>query len=119
MQLTTEDLAPVDGVVVRPAGLDCATGVLVLSGSSGRVERDRASVLAGAGVTALTYRWFGAPGQPHGIWELPLTEESECVGFAVYPRQSLFNHRESHTTSARRLRAAPDAACRARSAPAD
>ncbi len=79
MQLTTEDLAPVDGVVVRPAGLDCATGVLVLSGSSGRVERDRATVLAGAGVTALTYRWFGAPGQPHGIWELPL----ESFGWAV------------------------------------
>lgn len=33
-------------------------GVLVLSGSSGRVERERCDVLAAAGATALSYRWF-------------------------------------------------------------
>jgi hypothetical protein len=49
------------------------TGVLVLSGSSGRVERDRARLLARSGVSAaLTYRWFGGDGQPAGIWEYPL-----------------------------------------------
>lgn len=36
------------------------TGVLVLSGSSGRVEEDRCRVLAEAGATAASYRWFGA-----------------------------------------------------------
>jgi pimeloyl-ACP methyl ester carboxylesterase len=37
---------------------DGPTGVLVLSGSSGRVEEDRCRVLAAAGATAASYRWF-------------------------------------------------------------
>ncbi|NUO35668.1 MAG: acyl-CoA thioesterase [Dermatophilaceae bacterium] len=47
--------------------------MLVLSGSSGRVETDRARLLATAGVSAaLTHRWFDSPGLPAGIWEYPL-----------------------------------------------
>jgi pimeloyl-ACP methyl ester carboxylesterase len=38
---------------------DGPTGVLVLAGSSGRVEVDRCRVLAEAGATAASYRWFG------------------------------------------------------------
>ncbi|GAW49131.1 MULTISPECIES: acyl-CoA thioester hydrolase/BAAT C-terminal domain-containing protein [unclassified Nocardioides] len=38
---------------------DGPTGVLVLAGSSGRVEEDRCRVLAAAGATAASYRWFG------------------------------------------------------------
>jgi pimeloyl-ACP methyl ester carboxylesterase len=38
---------------------DGPTGVLVLSGSSGRVETERCRVLAEAGATAASYRWFG------------------------------------------------------------
>lgn len=39
---------------------DGPTGVLVLSGSSGRVESERCDVLAGlGGVVATSYRWFG------------------------------------------------------------
>lgn len=74
MELRTEAIPDVDGICVRPTGEGdvTGTGVLVLSGSSGRIETERATVLAGVGATALTYRWFGAPGQPHGIWELPL-----------------------------------------------
>ena len=34
------------------------------------------------------------PGNAFGIWEMPLMEESECLGFAVYPVASFFNHRE-------------------------
>ncbi|HET8989096.1 MAG TPA: acyl-CoA thioester hydrolase/BAAT C-terminal domain-containing protein [Humibacillus sp.] len=81
MELRTEAKAHVDGICVRPAreGDRTGTGVLVLSGSSGRVEAERATVLAGLGATALTYRWFGSPGQPHGIWELPL----ESLDWAV------------------------------------
>jgi pimeloyl-ACP methyl ester carboxylesterase len=37
---------------------DGPTGVLVLSGSSGRVEEDRCRVLAGSGATVASYRWF-------------------------------------------------------------
>lgn len=35
------------------------------------------------------------PGNAFGIWEVPLMEESECLGFALYPVPSFFNHRES------------------------
>lgn len=38
---------------------DGPTGVLVLSGSSGRVEVDRCRLLAEHGATAASYRWFG------------------------------------------------------------
>ena len=34
------------------------------------------------------------PGNSFGIWEMPVMDESECLGFAVYPRASFFNHRE-------------------------
>ncbi|SEO21786.1 hypothetical protein SAMN05216267_102049 [Actinacidiphila rubida] len=49
-----------------------AAGVVVLSGSSGRIERDRCRLLARAGVTALSIRWFGGPEQPAGVCEIPL-----------------------------------------------
>ncbi|WNI21940.1 acyl-CoA thioester hydrolase/BAAT C-terminal domain-containing protein [Streptomyces sp. ITFR-16] len=48
------------------------SGVLVLSGSSGRIERDRCRLLARQGLTALSVQWFGGPGQPPGICEVPL-----------------------------------------------
>ncbi|KQV15909.1 acyl-CoA thioesterase [Rhizobium sp. Root1203] len=48
------------------------TGVIVLSGSSGRVDVDRAALFAKAGANALALRWFGAPGQSPGICEIPL-----------------------------------------------
>ncbi|MFI9169334.1 acyl-CoA thioester hydrolase/BAAT C-terminal domain-containing protein [Streptomyces lincolnensis] len=62
---------PWEGVVVTPAH-GSAIGVLVLAGSSGRVERERAHLLARQGVTAMSIRWFGGPGQPPGICEVPL-----------------------------------------------
>ncbi|MGZ4473351.1 MAG: acyl-CoA thioester hydrolase/BAAT C-terminal domain-containing protein [Nocardioidaceae bacterium] len=46
--------------------------LLVLSGSSGRVEKDRVRALADHGFAALSFRWFGGPGQPPGICEVPL-----------------------------------------------
>ncbi|MFD9501411.1 acyl-CoA thioester hydrolase/BAAT C-terminal domain-containing protein [Streptomyces sp. NPDC060035] len=46
--------------------------VLVLSGSSGRIEDERCRILAREGMTALSVRWFGGPGQPPGICEVPL-----------------------------------------------
>ncbi|KAH9933346.1 uncharacterized protein B0H18DRAFT_983168, partial [Fomitopsis serialis] len=32
------------------------------------------------------------PGNSFGIWETPLMDESELMGFAVYPKPSFFNH---------------------------
>lgn len=34
------------------------------------------------------------PGNSFGIWETPMSDESELMGFAVYPKPSFFNHRE-------------------------
>ncbi|MER6159703.1 acyl-CoA thioester hydrolase/BAAT C-terminal domain-containing protein [Streptomyces sp. NPDC001868] len=70
---------PWEGVLVAPArGGD--VGVLVLAGSSGRVERERARLLARQGMTALAIRWFGGPGQPPGICEVPLETFTAAVG---------------------------------------
>lgn len=52
----------------RPGGV----GVLVLAGSSGRLDVGRADVLARAGATALAIRWFGGQGQPRVPCEVPL-----------------------------------------------
>jgi hypothetical protein len=71
---------PWEGVLVAPArGSDI--GVLVLAGSSGRIERERARILARQGMTALSIRWFGGPGQPSGICEIPLETFTTAVDF--------------------------------------
>jgi dienelactone hydrolase len=60
------------GVLVRPDAGGTGVGALVLAGSSGRVEVERARLLARHGVTAMSVRWFGDDGQPPGICEVPL-----------------------------------------------
>lgn len=52
----------------RPSGL----GVLVITGSSGRVDFDRAGLFAARGCTVLAQRWWGGEGQATGINEIPL-----------------------------------------------
>ncbi|WP_200954433.1 MULTISPECIES: alpha/beta fold hydrolase [unclassified Nocardioides] len=47
-------------------------GALVVAGSSGRLDEQRARLLAGLGAVALTIRWFGGPGQQPGPFEVPL-----------------------------------------------
>lgn len=70
----------VDEIVERPVTApSCA--VLVLSGSSGRVERERVRLLAHHGVVAMSIRWFGGPGQPPGICEVPLETFQPAVDF--------------------------------------
>jgi hypothetical protein len=54
-------------------------GLLVLSGSSGRVEHARAEVFAAFGLTTLAFRWFGGPGQPSEPCEVPLETFTEAV----------------------------------------
>jgi uncharacterized protein len=53
-------------------GEERPVGVLVLAGSSGRVDVDRARLLARHGALAVALRWFGGEGQPPGICEVPL-----------------------------------------------
>ncbi|GAA1227372.1 acyl-CoA thioester hydrolase/BAAT C-terminal domain-containing protein [Kitasatospora nipponensis] len=63
--------APWEAVLMEPS-TGGGTGVVVLAGSSGRVDRQRARLLAEQGFLALALRWFGGPGQPAGICEIPL-----------------------------------------------
>ena len=59
-----------EGVLLEPE--DATTGVLVLSGSSGRIETDRCRVLAEHGVAAASVRYFGGPGQLADARLMPL-----------------------------------------------
>ncbi|GAA2754110.1 acyl-CoA thioester hydrolase/BAAT C-terminal domain-containing protein [Amnibacterium kyonggiense] len=52
----------------RPTG----SGVLLLAGSSGRVDVQRAHLLQAHGATVLAIRWFGGPGQQPGPFEVPI-----------------------------------------------
>jgi hypothetical protein len=71
---------PWEGVVAAPVG-GSDVGVLVLAGSSGRIERERARILARQGMTAVSIRWFGGPGQSPGICEIPLETFTAAVDF--------------------------------------
>lgn len=71
---------PWTGFIAEPLVGGSNAGVLVLSGSSGRIERERCRRFARAGVTAATVRWFGGPGQPPGICEVPLEILVEATG---------------------------------------
>ncbi|MFN2533647.1 MAG: acyl-CoA thioester hydrolase/BAAT C-terminal domain-containing protein [Pseudonocardiaceae bacterium] len=71
--LTVTDVLPdPEALLVLPNGEQARCAVLVLSGSSGRIEIDRIRLLASHGAAALSLRWFGGPGQPSGICEVPL-----------------------------------------------
>jgi hypothetical protein len=62
------------------------TGVVVLSGSSGRIERERASMLAGHGAHAMALGYFGGPGEPPGICEVPLETIIDALDSLVEER---------------------------------
>ena len=47
-------------------------GVLVLAGSRGAADEDRARLLAGHGALGESVQWFGGPGQSPGPWEVPV-----------------------------------------------
>ncbi|RIX28820.1 acyl-CoA thioesterase [Amnibacterium setariae] len=60
--------------MLRPEHPACGSGVgvLLLAGSSGRVDVPRARLLQRHGATVLAVRWFGGPGQQPGPHEVPL-----------------------------------------------
>lgn len=64
-------LTPPETVRYRPAN-HCGTGVLVLAGSSGRIDAVRARLLAAQGAIAESIRWFGGPGQPAAPFAVPI-----------------------------------------------
>jgi uncharacterized protein len=61
----------VQGALLTPE-LTSGLGVVVLTGSSGRVDVARAGLFAAAGAIALALRWFGGDGQVPVISEVPL-----------------------------------------------
>lgn len=61
----------VQGVLAHPVQAS-GLGVLVLTGSSGRVDVDRARRFAERGAVALAQRWWGGEGQAPGINLIPL-----------------------------------------------
>ena len=67
------------GLLVVPDGVAPRYAVLVLSGSSGRIEEGRVRLLARSGVAAMSVRWFGDSGQPPGICEIALESLSAHV----------------------------------------
>ncbi len=72
------------GVALRPAGAAAdEVGVLVLAGSSGRLDLARARLLAAHGALAVALRWFGGEGQPPGICEVPLETFTEAIDWLV------------------------------------
>ncbi|WP_446665887.1 alpha/beta fold hydrolase [Flexivirga sp. B27] len=66
-----EQLTGPEGLFVIPEK-PCGTGVLTIGGSSGRIDDDRARLLAAHGALAMSIRWFGGPGQPDGPRLVPL-----------------------------------------------
>ncbi|WP_129840939.1 acyl-CoA thioester hydrolase/BAAT C-terminal domain-containing protein [Streptomyces sp. RFCAC02] len=71
---------PWKGFAAAPVTGGGGAGVLVLSGSSGRIERERCRLFARAGVTAVSVRWFGGAGQPPGVCEVPLETFADAAG---------------------------------------
>lgn len=60
------------GLLVEPVSGEPPCAVLVLSGSSGRLEASRARLLASHGAVAAAMAYFAGPGQPPGLCEVPL-----------------------------------------------
>ena len=68
----------VQGTLLK--GAHCTSlGVLVLGGSSGRVDVARAKLFAVRGAVAIALRWFGGESQVPGICEVPLETFSLAV----------------------------------------
>ena len=65
------DLVGVPGVRWMPED-PTGVGALVLAGSSGRVDSERAELFARHGALAESIQWFGGPGQHEGPWEIPI-----------------------------------------------
>ena len=61
----------------------CGTGVLVLAGSSGRVDIQRARLLAEHGAVALPLRWFGGKALQPGPWEIPIETFTQALDVLV------------------------------------
>jgi len=69
---TVVDEDGLSGVLFEPDDEDTYPGVLVLGGSEGGLHELDAALLAGHGFTALALSYFGAPGVPEHLVDIPL-----------------------------------------------
>jgi hypothetical protein len=73
---------PLQGVLLAPLRAK-ALGVVVLGGSSGSINVERARLFAEHGATAMALRWFGGEGQIPGICEVPLESFGPATNLLV------------------------------------
>lgn len=79
----------VQGTLLRPDRPN-EWGILVLGGSSGRVDVERASLFASLGARSLALQWFGGDGQAPGILEnAVVTQSANEFSPAGIPRSTL------------------------------
>lgn len=75
------------GVLCTPAGIAPAPGILLLGGSEGGLHERDARVLAAEGFTVLALAYFGMPGLPSGLVDIPLEYFFRGLDFlATQPR---------------------------------
>lgn len=60
------------GLLATPAGVGHAPGVLLLGGSEGGLHERDGEVLAAEGFTVLALAYFGMPGLPGGLVDIPI-----------------------------------------------
>lgn len=74
------------------SGVRCHPGVIVLGGSEGGVPEEQAAVLASHGLTTLALGYYGAPGLPSSLTNIPIETVGRALAFmqsqsSVCPRQ--------------------------------
>lgn len=69
------------GVLATPTGSDPTPGVLLLGGSEGGLHARDAEALAAEGFTVLALGYFGMPGLPRGLVEIPLEYVTHALGW--------------------------------------
>lgn len=70
------------GTVIEPASFN-GLGVVVLHGSSGRQDLERARLFANHGALGIALHWFGGEGQVPGICEVPLETFFAAVDYVA------------------------------------
>jgi len=65
----------------RPSSSGCHPGVIVLGGSEGGVPEEQAAVLASHNLTTLALAYFGAPGLPSSLTEIPIETVERALSF--------------------------------------
>ena len=81
--VTAEDVAKegLAGIFFRPGGEGPYPAVITLGGSGGNMDVEKAVVLASRGYAALALDYFGGPGLPEQLSELPLEYFGEALAW--------------------------------------